>query len=96
MLLAFGVLVAALVLFLTWIFIVWPIYLEPIVADHNVAVVQGTLRKGMTRADVDTMIQKQIPKPYAAFDAEDKTGSYKIIQYKYKDVFAKRITKKSA
>ncbi len=91
---AFGVLVAALVLFLVWIFIIWPIYLEPMVADHNIAIVQSALHKGMTRAQVDVMIEKQIPKPYAAFDAEDKDGvTSKIIQYQYKDEFCDKYYK---
>jgi hypothetical protein len=89
-----GAIVAALVLFLVWILVIWPIYLEPIVTDRDIAIVQRVLHRGMTRAEVDAMIATQIPTPHAAFDAEDAKGvSSKIIQYEYKDELCDRYYK---
>jgi hypothetical protein len=86
-----GALFGALVLLLLWFLLIWPVYLEPVVTDHNIAVAKSALRKGMTRDEVKAMIGKEIPAPSELTYSYDETVM--IIQYRYKEILCDRYYK---
>jgi len=79
----FGALIGAGTLALVWFLIIWPMLIEPAIADRKIAIVKSVLRKGMTRAEVDAMVGKQIPQPITVGWSPDH--SHTMIEYHYKD-----------